>query len=101
MSEAFGGRIFAIDGRDLIAFAKLLAGGDHPVREVEHHSFEPAGFVYTGFEREFFKPNLFDFIVNSLSVIFGCLFILKVVHFILLSRKQNYRLSYYLFNFQQ
>ena len=87
MSVSLGGLV-AIDRRDFITFAKLLAGRDHPVCEVEHRPFEPAGFVGTGFEGQLFKPNLFDFIEDSLSVVFGVKFILKVVHLILLWRRK-------------
>ena len=86
MSEAFGCRIFTIASRDFVALAQLFAGRDHPIGEVEHCPFEPAGFVYFGFERKLLKPNLFEFSMDSLAVVFGCFFILKVVHFMLLWR---------------
>jgi hypothetical protein len=87
MCEALGLGVIAIGNWDLIAFAQLLASGDHPVGEVEHGSFKATGSVRVGSKREFLKPNLFEFFRDSLSVIFGCQFILKVIHLILLWRK--------------
>ena len=72
MCEAFGRRVIAVGRWNLIAFAELLAGCDHPVGKVEHRAFKAARFISAGFEGKLFKPNLLEFFRDSLSVIFGC-----------------------------
>src|SRR5258706_1578961 len=89
MREALGRRVIAVGSGDLIAFTELLAGCDHPVGKIEHCPLVAAGFVRTGFESNLFKPNLFYFVSDLFAVIFGCKFILIVVHFMLLWQGQN------------
>ena len=82
-SEASGGR-GAIDAGYLIAFAELLAGRNHPVRETEHRPCKEPRAVDAGFERECFQMDVIDFVQNILPVIFRHKFIVPVIHFLLL-----------------
>jgi hypothetical protein len=74
----------AVGGRDLVALAEPFAGGDHPVGEVEHQAFKPAGLVDAGLESQPLKLKLMESLTNSLSIVLSGMFILEVVHFVFL-----------------
>jgi hypothetical protein len=90
MRKPFGWRLIAICGGNFVAFTQSLAGDDHPIGKVEHQASEPARAMDPVFESELCEPNLPDFRGDTLSVVFGCHFILKVIHFILLWQNQTH-----------
>ena len=50
---------------NLVAFAKLLAGQDHPVGEVEHGPCEEARAIHAGLERDPLQTDLLCFFQYS------------------------------------
>src|SRR6476646_7362329 len=71
----------AIDLRNFITLAQLLASGNHPVCEIEHGPCKDTGMIYMAAGgHELFQTDMFYFIQNFLTVIFRHKFITPVVH---------------------
>jgi hypothetical protein len=80
MSETASGCLAAIDRRDFITFAELLAGGDHPVGEVEHGTLKETRAIRAGAGYAPFQADLLCFFQNCLTVIFRHKFIIPIIH---------------------
>src|SRR5690349_15481225 len=84
VSEAARRGLGTMYGRHFVAFAELFSGSDHPVRKIEHGSFEQSGPVHAGLKSDLFHSNLFYFCQYLFTVIFSCFFVIPGVHFLFL-----------------
>jgi hypothetical protein len=87
--KASGMRVATIDGGDLVAFAKLLARGNHPIGEAEHCPTKEARPIDSRINHKLSQADLLRFIQDFLTVIFRHIFVIPVVHHVSFGETDN------------